>query len=73
MDDSAVRKIDLAYMKRARSLEPHMTGDHMESIAIALHQALDNWRFHDGPSEDVTLCVDAMVALWSVIEDRISV
>lgn len=73
MDDYAVREIDPAYLKRARSIDPHMAGDHMESIAISLHQAIDAWRFRDGPHEDVTLCVDAMAALWSVIEDRISV
>lgn len=70
MKDFAVRKIDPAYIKRARGIDGHQVPEHLDSIAVSLHQALDAWRFHNGSSEDVSLCVDALVALWSVVESR---
>lgn len=68
--DGAFRFIDLSYMRRASSLDRSQVPEHLDSIAISLHQALDSWRYHNGPEEDVTLCVDALVALWSVVEQR---
>ena len=73
MEDFALRKIDLRYMQRAEAIPDGSVGEHMDSIAISLHRALDDWRHNDGPAEDVALCVDALVALWSVIETRLSV
>lgn len=73
MEDVALRKIDFRYMQRAEAIPDGSVGEHMDSIAISLHRALDDWRHNDGPVEDVTLCVDALVALWSVIETRLSV
>lgn len=63
----------MRYIKRAEQIAPAQVGEHLDSIAISLHRALDNWRHHEGPAEDVTLCVDALAALWSVVETRISV
>jgi hypothetical protein len=73
MRDFVGRVIDAKYIKRAEGIDPRQVPEHLDSVAVALHQALDAWRFHDGPAEDVTLCVDALVALWSVTEHRISV
>lgn len=71
--DFVARKIDPAYVKRAKGIDPSSAPDHLDSIAVTLHQAIDSWRFHNGPAEDVSLCVDALVALWSVMENRLSV
>ena len=68
-----MREIDPAYLKRAESISPSSIPDHLESIAISLHQALDGWRYHDAGTDDVTLCLDAFAALWSVVESRASV
>jgi hypothetical protein len=73
MEDVALRKIDMRYMKRAEKVPTSDVGEHLDSIAISLHRALDSWRHSDGSIEDVTLCVDALVALWSVVESRVSV
>lgn len=73
MPDFVGRTIDVKYMKRAEGIDPRQVPDHLDSVAVSLHQAIDAWRFHDGPAEDVTLCVDALVALWSVTEQRITV
>lgn len=73
MDDHALRKIDLNYIRRAEKLPSNDVGEHLDSIAVSLHRALDGWRHNEGPVEDVTMCVDALVALWSVVERRVSV
>lgn len=73
MPDHALRKIDLNYIKRAEKLPEGSVGEHLDSIAMSLHRSLDSWRYSDGPVEDVTMCVDALVALWSVVENRVSV
>jgi len=64
------REIDPEYLRRAEGIDPRQVPEHLESIAISLHQALDAWRYHNSGTEDVTLCIDAFVALWSVVEQR---
>lgn len=69
-DDYAVRKFDLSYIRRASAIDPTAASEHLDSIAISLHQALDAWRGGTGGAEEVTMCVDALAALWSVVERR---
>lgn len=64
------RDIDPAHYKRANSVPSSEVGSYMDSIAVSLHQSLDAWRYHNGSIDDVTLCVDALVALWTSIENR---
>lgn len=64
------RTIDDAYYKRASSVPTSDVGNYLDSIAVSLHQSIDAWRFRDGPIEDVTMCVDALVALWTSVESR---
>jgi hypothetical protein len=73
MDDVALRKIDMGYLRRAEQIPTSSVAEHLDSIAISLHRSLDAWRHNDGPVEDVTMCIDALVALWSVVESRVSV
>jgi len=68
--DFAARKFDLRYAQRAAKVAPGHIPDHLDSIAVSLHQALDSWRYHNGDIADVALCLDAFVALWSVVEQR---
>lgn len=68
--DFVERRIDLRYLDRAQKIDKSQVPEHLDSIAISLHQALDSWRYRNGPIEDVSMCVDALVALWSVVEQR---
>jgi hypothetical protein len=66
----AARQIDPTYLDRAFKIPRDQVGDNLDSIAISLHQALDSWRYRNGPAEDVALCVDALIALWTTVEER---
>lgn len=70
MKTTAARTIDARYIERARSMPASQVPEHLDSIAVSLQVALDGWRFRHAPLEDVTLCVDALAALWSVVEER---
>lgn len=70
MKHKVAREIDPSYLTRASQIPKEQVGDNLESIAISLHQALDSWRYRNGPAEDVALCVDALLALWTVVERR---
>ena len=70
MNPEIGRVIDPQYLKRAESVHPTEVGTYLDSICVSLHQAVDAYRFHDGSPDEVTLCVDALVALWSVEENR---
>lgn len=64
------REINPSHLKRADSVDNSQAGSYMDSIAMSLHQAIDAWRYNNGPMEDVSLCVDALVAMWTSIERR---
>ena len=70
VNPKAYRAIDSQYLRRAEKVPPHEVGTYLDSICVSLHQAVDAWRFHEGSPDEVTLCVDALVALWSVEENR---
>lgn len=64
------RKIKESYIRRAETISQYDAPAHLDSIVISLHQAIDNWRYHGAPSEEVSLCLDAFCALWTVVERR---
>lgn len=68
--DFALRKVDPKYFQRAASLSPNDAVAHLDAAIMSLHVSLDQWRYHEGPAEEVSLCVDAVAALWTVIEQR---
>jgi hypothetical protein len=70
MTSKITRDINGEYLKRADSVDSSQVGSYMESIAISLHEAIDNWRFHDAPVNEVSTYVDALVAMWTSIEMR---
>lgn len=64
------REINEDYLRRANKVRDNEVGPYMDSIVIALHSALDEWRYNDAPKDEVTTCVDALVAMWSSVESR---
>ncbi len=68
--NSASRRIDPKHLERASKVQPELVGPYLESILIHTHQALDEWRYRNGPWEDVALGLDAFVALWSLVEAK---
>ena len=67
------RKIDYNYFKRAEKIPSADAPHYLDSIVVSLHRAIDDWRYNDGDVGDVSMCVDALSALWSTIEDRSSI
>ena len=65
------RKIDYAYYRRANSISMHDAPHQLDNVVMTLHRTLDDWRFSDGSPKDVAMCVDALSALWSSVEDRL--
>jgi hypothetical protein len=70
MSTKITRDINGQYLKRADSVDTAQVGSYMESIAISLHEAIDNWRFHSAPVSEVSTYVDALVAMWTSVERR---
>lgn len=64
------RKINEDYLRRANKVRDDQIGPYLESIVISLHAALDDWRYNNAPPDEVTTCVDALVAMWSSVEGR---
>lgn len=64
------RKIDYNYLKRASQISRSDAPHYLDSIVVSLHRAVDDWRYNDGEISDVSMCVDALSALWSTIEGR---
>lgn len=62
--------LDARYLKRARSIPQEQLQSSIEQTLYSFHQALDGWRYHDLPADDVKLCLDALNALWLVVEER---
>lgn len=69
-NDNCVRSIDPAYVKRAEAIDNQQLREYLDSSIVALHQSVDAWRFHKGQQEDVALCLDAIIAMWNVLESR---
>jgi hypothetical protein len=70
MGFEVARKINPDYLRRANRVSNEQIGSYMESIVISLHAALDDWRYNNAPTDEVTTCVDALVAMWSSVESR---
>lgn len=42
----------------------------MDSTIMGLGAAFDKWRWHRGPSEEVTQHIEALVIVWSELQKR---
>ena len=68
--DHAIRTISPKAVQRAFSIPQSEVFSYMDSAVMSLHVALDQWKYNDGPLEEVSMCVDAITALWSAIEHK---
>lgn len=68
--DYATRKIDPRYLQRAAKIDATVVAEHLDTVALSLHQALDSWRYRNGSIKDVSMCIDALSALWCIVEMR---
>ena len=64
------RTVSASYVKRASSVDDTQLKSYLDSSLVALHQAVDQWRYHNGSKEDVDLCLDAIIAMWNVLDSR---
>jgi hypothetical protein len=58
------RAVNPAHVRRAQKVPSAEVPGFLDSTVVALHQALDHWRYHNGPEEEVDLAIDAFLALW---------
>lgn len=64
------RTVSQSYVKRASSVNDEQLKSYLDSSLVALHQAVDQWRYRNGSKEDVDLCLDAIIAMWNVLDSR---
>lgn len=43
---------------------------YLDTAVMGLGQALDAWRFHNAPGQEVEQAIDAIAVLWSEVERR---
>ena len=71
------RSIDPAAYKRAQKLSNEEAVRYLDNSVMALGQSFDTWRGSSSldaatgnAAEEVRMCVDAIVALWTELENR---
>jgi len=64
------RVIDERARKRVLSMDSSTIKSYLSETTMSLNIALDAWTYHGAPSEEVTMAVDALVALWTEVESR---
>jgi len=68
---SVHREIDPDHLKRASKVEQMLVGPYLDQIVTSMHIALDGWRYHDQPPDEVELALDAFIALWTIAQQRV--
>ena len=48
-----------------------LVGPYLDQIVTSMHIALDGWRYHDQPPDEVELALDAFIALWTIAQQRV--
>lgn len=65
------RNIDPKAYSRAQMLDSPSLLQYFDHCVLALNSSFDRFRSaEEAPGEEVTMCVDAVVALWTEIENR---
>lgn len=67
---SVKRPIPPDMLKRLQKTETSQLLSWMDTTLMALGQASDNWRFHGAEAGEVTLCLNAMYAIWEELQVR---
>lgn len=70
MDMRVARRIDTRAYERVKGLSDTQILSYLNDSSMSLGIALDMWRHHNAPANEVTLAVDAIVALWTEAERR---
>ena len=70
MEMRVARRIDNRARNRVEGLSNSEIISYMNDSAMSLGVSLDMWQHHNAPAEEVTLAVDAIVALWTEAERR---
>lgn len=42
----------------------------LDTTTISLGSAVDSWRYHNAPKEDVDMCIDALYVIWNELQTR---
>lgn len=64
------RRIDNRARRRVEGMSDSEIKSYLNDTSMSLGVALDMWNHHHAPSDEVTLAVDALVALWTEAERR---
>lgn len=70
MEMKVARRIDTRAYKRVKGMSDSEILSYLNDSSMSLGVALDMWRHHNAPANEVTLAVDAIVALWTEAERR---
>lgn len=70
MELRVARRIDNRARSRVQGLSDSEVVSYLHDSTMSLGVALDQWHHHSAPSDEVTLAVDAIVALWTEAEER---
>ncbi len=57
-------------VKRIKTMETHALRSWFDSTLLGTGAAYDQWRYHDGPSSNVSEHLDALNELWKEIKHR---
>lgn len=70
MEMKVARKVNTKAMERVKGMSDSDILSYLNDSTMALGVALDMWQHHSAPSSEVTIAVDAIVALWCEAESR---
>lgn len=70
MEMRVARRIDNRARSRVQRLSDSELRSYLHDSTMSLGVALDQWHHHNAPPAEVTMAVDAIVALWTEAEER---
>jgi hypothetical protein len=66
----AARSFDPTIVRRVQRIDGSLLPEYLINTIMGLGYVVDQWRFHDGPMDEVQQGIDSLIALWSEIELR---
>ena len=70
MELRVARQVDVRALNRVRSMSDSAIRNYLNDSSMSLGVALDMWNHHNAPSDEVTMALDALIALWTEAERR---